>query len=171
MAVYAWGLDPCFWIAFLSFADYERWAQRCYNQQWLEEWKIAPVHHHGIALLMYFNWRLLLKIVNTCLLANICSHFGLQVLKPQLVVPYSSPIFTFTFPFSKNLIFTFTFFFLRLSFLLPLHTKNFLSGAEIWSDATVQCCLPHVTVSALFTTHEHNSFSCYCQSLLLINLW
>ena len=133
--------------------------------------KNCAVHHHGIALLMYFNWRLLLKIVNTCLLANICSHFGLQVLKPQLVVPYSSPIFTFTFSFSKNLIFTFTFFFLRLSFLLPLHTKNFLSGAEIWSDATVQCCLPHVTVSALFTTHEHNSFSCYCQSLLLINLW
>ena len=77
----------------------------------------------------------------------------------------------FQFHFLKTYFFTFTFFFLRLSFLLPLHTKNFLSGAEIWSDATVQCCLPHVTVSALFTTHEHNSFSCYCQSLLLINLW
>ena len=80
---------------------------------------------HVIAFLMYSNWRLLLKIVNTCLLANLCSHFGLQVLKPQLVVPYSSPIFTFTF--SKTLK---TYFSLSLFFFL-FHSRSTLRISSV----------------------------------------
>ena len=154
MAVYACGLDPCFWtVFFLSSADYEGWAQQCYNQQWLEKWTIAPVHHNVIALLMYV-FQLKTFTQNRKYLST---GEPLQPFRsPGAQTTAGSSIFVAHFSlllslFLKTQLFTFTFTFsLFLSFSLSVHSKNFLSGAEIRSDATAQCCLPHVTVWALF---------------------